>query len=197
MAVALNVMFKNKEVYLPSLAEHKTDSEVSFKQGKFFDLVDTYTNKRDQGTPVIIRMKPESHLILFSYATSQETFEYGVYNYKTNQMFMGIGYSGIDGGDSPIAIIGNDKLLEMNIDDNAKPNSPAQTFSVVDFHNKIIAPVPVVGTTNPAFEYYHEVYGNDGYWMVTLQDTQDFIPGKTKYKTYKLDEKAFQLNEYN
>lgn len=197
--IAIHIMLQNKELYFPKSAQHTVTQvntpKASYHQGKFFDMVDTYTANKDIGTPSVVFMKPEAHLILFLYATSQETAEYGVYNFKTDEIFTGIGYSSIGGSEYPIAFIGNDKLLAVVQSEQDSGIRPPKLV-IEDFKNNVTA--TVTGTMDPKFEFYHEAYGfndTDGYMMVTFQTTSDFIPQVTKYKTYKINEKTYQLSE--
>ena len=75
----------------------------------------------------------DDHLLVYQSDTSDETSEYGVYDYKNDVIYPGLGDSSIGGSTTPIAFVGADKLLSYSQDENQK-----YKLSVIDFQNKNI-----------------------------------------------------------
>ena len=116
------------------------EQEIVKFENKFFDFIDTYTIEQDMGTPRILFMKPEYDQIIFEYPTSQETSEYGVYNYKSNLLYKGIGGNDYVIRTTPVIFVGQDKLLvySVNYDLPEKDGIEKGELSIRDFKNNVI-----------------------------------------------------------
>jgi hypothetical protein len=145
---------------------------------KFFDLLDTYTKDKQQGVPQVLLISPETHQIVFSYATSQESESYGVYNYRTNEYYSGIASSAGPETEKPIVLVGNNKLLDVAYSDT---ENPQPVFIVRDFQNNIVQKIPI--TIDPKYPSFSQAYESaPGIITITFENTQHAT------KTYLLDE---------
>ena len=99
---------------------------------KLFAYFDTYSPMTEgRGVDSIRLIDTEKKLFIIEYWTSQETSEYGVYDYKNNELYLGIGGSTIAGSSTPLAFVGSDKLLMYSHFEDTPP-----VLFVQDFYNK-------------------------------------------------------------
>jgi hypothetical protein len=180
----------------PETALRSTTSETTLSN-KFFALVDTYTTKKEMGIPRIILSKPDSNLIVFSYAEGPENSSFGVYHYGTNEIFMSIGNDGMgDSSSTPVAIVGNDKLLMLASDET----NPHPHFIVVNFKNEIVGQVQ--GALDPQFPVFSYAYGYDDVTRDTFSIVMESAPLRSPdptttpgYKTYIFNITTFNFTE--
>jgi hypothetical protein len=126
-------------------------------------------------------MYPDEHLIAFRYSTSQETAEYGVYDYKNNRIYKGIGSAGQGGSATPMAFVGTDKLLFYTDIEDKVP-----TISIVDFSGKEIKQLLTGVKLN-------ESYGDPANSLILITEP----PKKGKAVNYMLDVKTLELKPYD
>lgn len=161
---------------------------------KFFEFADTFTKNRDVIPPGILETVPEFDVIVFYYPTSQESSQFGVYNYTTNELFTGIGNNDYVDSQQFVSILGNNQLLiwvSPGVD--AAPNEPSKLM-IKDFNNTTIKTIVLPSTMLP---YFHEGYGYDsttGKLYITVKNNFNHTP-TTKYETYIFDEKAQTLTK--
>jgi len=131
------------------------NSSAVVSSNKLFDFFDTFTIDKDIGTPTIEFMYPEQNLILLSYATSQESVAYAVYDYKNDILYKNIGFGYVGSSSQPVAFVGNDKLLMYNSSGDDLSANIKGSFIVQDFNNKVIKTI-MADTT------FHEIYPKYG-----------------------------------
>ena len=131
--VGAYVAYPKKELRSPT-PQTPVAETPTVTQNKLFSFFDTFTADKDMGTARIEFMYPEEHLMLISYPTSQETLEYGVYDYQRDILYPRLGSSTMDDSIIPQAFVGNDKLLVYYSGSSATP----PTIDIVDFHNQQI-----------------------------------------------------------
>ncbi len=155
----------------------------------FFAFLDTFVQP-DSGVVDILFMKPASHLIAFWYPTGQESASAGVYNYETDTLYKNIGNSSPDSTDTPIAFIGDDRLLDIIYgEDEDEPQ-----FIVRDFLGKKVADVADI--ISKEYSYFNQAYGyddTDGKIYIMMRSTEEHSP-ETKYVTYVFDEMTYTFN---
>ncbi len=161
---------------------------------KFFEFADTFTKNRDVGTPVVLSFNPELDVMVFRYGTSQESSQFGVYNYTTNELFTGIGNSNYIEVQQFVSILGNNQLLIWSSPGVDALATDKPKLVIKDFANNSIKEIPLPATILP---HFHQAYGYDsvaGKLYITVKDTFDHTP-TTKYETYIFDEKTQLLTK--
>ncbi len=148
---------------------------------KFFEFFDTFTLSRDMGAVNIVFSYPDEHLIAFKYPTSQESVEFGVYDYKNDRIYKGIGTMGIGGGAEPKSFVGSDKLLFYTDIEDKTP-----VISIVDFNGKEIKQLLTGMKLNQA-------YGDPANSLILITEP----PKKGKAENYMLDVKTLELKTYD
>lgn len=138
----------------------------------------------------MLLVKPESDVIAFKYATSQESASFGMYNYATNTLIKGIGANDYVITQNPIAILGNDRLLMLSVPGVDAGPTEKPSFKVLDTNNKELADIAF---PNPLLPYFHEAYAFSdtlGTGNITFKNTAEHSMA-TDYQTYQLDLKTF------
>lgn len=162
---------------------------------KFFSLVDTYTQDKDMGTPQVIKIVPELDLVGFMYGTSQESTQFGVYNYGTNELFTGIGANNYIESQRIVALLSNDRLVLWSSPGvDALPGARPKLV-VINYKTKEV--LNTVSIPNNAPKYFHESYNFNGAknaGFLILKNTFDH-GDNTIYQTWELNLDTYQLRK--
>lgn len=168
---------------------------VSGTANAFFSFVDTFTQNKDVGTPQVIRMVPELDLIAFSYGTSQESVQFGVYNYVTNELNTGVGSSNYVEVQQVVALLSNNRVVLWSSPGVDAGASARPKLLVIDYVTKKV--VATVQLPKNAPKYFHEAYhfnpeSNTG--LLILKNTFDHTD-KTQYQTWRLNTETYQVEK--
>lgn len=162
---------------------------------KFFSMVDTYTQDKDMGTPQVIKMVPELDLVGFMYGTSQESTQFGVYNYGTNELYLGIGANNYIESQRIVALLSNDRLVLWSSPGvDALPGARPKLV-VINYKTKEV--LNTVSIPNNAPKYFHESYNFNGAknaGFLILKNTFDH-GDDTVYQTWELNLDTYQLHK--
>lgn len=170
-----------------------TEVEV-VRKNTFFEFVDTFTLDREMGTPAVLLTQPELDSIAFRYATSQESSQFGVYNYRTNTLWMGIGADNYAENQQPVAILSGNRIMmwsEPGVD--AIPGTKPQLV-VKNFEDEIVDEVRLPSNILP---HLHQSYGmgsQAGKLFITVKNTFDHTP-TTRYESYEIDESTLSIRK--
>lgn len=187
---AVGYLVRQPKKAVPTEAIRAETTEQSPKPvsapSKFFDLFDTFTADKDMGGMTIRFSYPDQHLLVFEYPTSQESFEFGVYDYKNNVMYRPTGGSSQDQGVSePRAFVGSDKLLTYTSGEDTFGKAVVPMLSITDFKGNQVKAL-LRGET------VQEVYGNYGESVIIRTGPQN----NSSTKNYILDVKTLELKPY-
>lgn len=152
-----------------------------------FSFFDTFTAQRDMGTPQVVRIVPELDLLAFMYGTSQESSQFGVYNYTTNTLYKGIGGSNYIESQRVVALLPNDQMVIWSSPGVDALAGARPKMLLVNYTTKEIVATITIPTKAPA--YFHEAYnfnGSKNTGMVILKNTFDHTE-KTVYETWELN----------
>src|SRR5690606_13671376 len=74
-------LFQTDQAVVITEQANESETNEAEIENAFFAFADTYTNERDMGTPGVLLFSAEFDLMAFRYATSQESSQFGVYDY--------------------------------------------------------------------------------------------------------------------
>ncbi len=160
---------------------------------RFFSFVDSFTKTKDLGVPQVTRMVPELDLIGFVYGTSQESSQFGVYNYSTNELFTGIGASNYTQVQQIAALLPNNQMVIWSSPGIDAAASARPQILVIDYTTKAV--IKTITVPQPAPKYLHQAFNfntgkNKG--SLILKNTFDHTES-TLYQTWELNMDTWEL----
>jgi hypothetical protein len=190
--IAWTVLPETRMTMTRSDTEKAPVGDTTAVQNKFFAFADTFTKNRDMGTPVVLSFDPELNVMVFRYGTSQESSQFGVYNYTTDELFTGIGNINYIEVQQFVSLLGNNQLLIWSSPGVDALATDKPKLVIKDFTNTTIKEIPLPATI---LSHFHQSHGYDsvaGKLYITVKDTFDHTP-TTKYETYIFDEETHTL----
>jgi len=160
-----------------------------------FSFIDTFTAQREMGTPQIVRIVPELDLLAFMYGTSQESTQFGVYNYTTNTLYKGIGANNYIESQRVVALLPNDQIVIWSSPGVDALAGARPKMLLVNYVTKEIVATITIPAKAPA--YFHEAYnfnGSKNTGLLILKNTFDHTE-KTVYETWELNLNTLTLKK--
>lgn len=183
------VQSKNIAIQATQNTEVSTDAKIT---NKFFELFNTYTMEKDMGNPTIDFAYLNEGLLLFDYPTSQETEDFGVYDYRNDVIYKNVGTIG--GNDeyynTPLSFLDRNTIITIDT------GTGSARLSMIDYRTKEVKKTIPINV--PQGYNIHEVdhFPMNNNINITFRNADDTSKNPTgAYLQFELNTKTLTLSK--